>query len=201
MASSSDDADGPMAYLVLDGQKISNRHTSLYRGTDRREPIYCDALTSDHEINELFKWYVDEYRPVHDLAKALRYVELSRKHLANHNFEVVEVTKNNASPVYRGKFLGFDISAGGCGDSLIFMCLPVEPETPNIPEEPILVLSQLIRRYFTPRLNKFGLFQKFEDATYCRKVMIALQSFHPNLYEGGALEVFEVAGVYTLSEK
>lgn len=150
----------------------------------------------------LFKWYIDEYHPVHDLAKALRYVELSRSHLPNHHFEVVEVTKGNAAPIYKGKFLGFDISGGGSGDSLIFLNIPFgEPESHESPTNPILVLSQLIRRHFGARLNEFALFQVFEDASNCRNAMIALQSFHPNLYEGGSLEVFEVAGVYALSQK
>jgi hypothetical protein len=191
-----------MAYLILNGPSYRTRQpASCYRGTDRRAALYFDALPDDQEINRLFKWYINEMHPVSDLAQAFRYVELARTYLPDHHFEVIEVTKGDATPINNGEFLGFDLSGGGSGDSLIFMCLPAGFEATNIPAEPIHILSGLIRRYFTPRLNQFGLFQEFEDAVYCREAMIALQSFHPNLYEGGALVMFEVAGVYSLSEK
>jgi hypothetical protein len=189
-----------MNYLVVDGPSYRTSYpVSLYRGTDRKEPTYCDSVPDGDEINQLFRWYVAQVGAVHDLAKARRYAALCNMYFPGQYFEVVEVTKGDTAPTSDRQFLGFDISLGGCGDSLIFTSLLAGPSA-SIPEEPILILSDLIRRYFTPRLNQFGLFQTFDDATYCRKVMIALQSFHPGLYEGGSLDVFEVAGIHLVSD-
>jgi hypothetical protein len=194
-----------MKYLILDGPSypVSHRSASYlgtdasYRGTDRRRPLYCDALPEDHEINQLFAWYLEETESgfLHDLAKACRYAALCNLHFPGKSFEVVEVADGEAKPSNAARLLGFDISLGGGGDSLIFLVLLYGPAA-SLPKEPILLLSDLIRRYFCPKLNEFGLFRTFEDASHCRRAMIALQSFHPNHYEGGDLNLFTVTGVY-----
>ena len=195
-----------MKYLILNGPPypVSRRSGSYlrtdacYRGTHRKRPTYCDALPKDHEINQLFMWYLEVTWPsgfISDLAKARRYAALCTVYFPGRHFEVVEVTDGLATPSNASQLLGFDISLGGGGDSLIFEALLYEPAE-TLPEEPILLLSDLIRRYFFPKLNDFGLFRTFEDASHCRRAMIALQSFHANLYEGGDLNLFTVAGVY-----
>lgn len=186
-----------MKYLVLNDPGPTFYHAAFYRGTDRKEPTYCNAVPDDHEINQLFRWYVERIGAVHDLAKARRYAELCNAYFPSRHFEVIEATRGETTPTNNGQFLGFDISAGGFGDSLIFNALLPGPAT-GVPEQAILLLSDLIRRYFCPRLNGFGLFQTFGEASHCRKAMIALQSFHPGLYEGGNLDEFEVVGIYLI---
>jgi hypothetical protein len=191
-----------MKYLIRDGQSYPVSEASAsYRGTDRNGPIYCDALPQNHEINKLFDWYLEETESgfLQDLARARRYVALCNQHFPGKQFELIEVTDGKTTPTCGAQLLGFDISFGGVGDSLIFLALLAGP-APTLPEEPIELLSDLIRRYFFPKLNEFGLFPKFEDAAHCRRAMIALQSFHPNLYEGGDLEVFIVTGVYLVPQ-
>ena len=50
-----------MNLLILNGASYPtcspNHH---YRGTDRKVPTYCDALPRDHEINQLFRWFLEE---------------------------------------------------------------------------------------------------------------------------------------------
>jgi hypothetical protein len=191
-----------MNYLIRDGQRyVVSYSNDFYRGTDRKEPVYCDALPEDHEINQLFKWYSEQTFSgfLHDIGKVRRYVTLCNEYFPSKYFEIIEVTDGKATPTFESHPYGFDISFGGAGDSLIVLALLAGP-APTLPEEPIKLLSDLIRRYFFPKLNEFGLFTTFEDAAHCRRAMIALQSFHPNLYEGGDLEVFTVTGVYLVPQ-
>jgi hypothetical protein len=192
-----------MDYLVLNGASYPTSYSAgHYRGTDRKEPGYCDAVPDDSEINCLFRWYVEELHrsgAVHDLVRARRYVELCNAYFREQRFEIIEVRRGREQLGGAGRLLGFDISNGGYGSSLIFESLLPGPDA-TIPEQPILILSDLLRRYFYPRLNKSGLFATFEDAAHCRQTMIALQSFHPDLYEGGDLEDFEVVGIYLVPD-
>ncbi|HUY19637.1 MAG TPA: hypothetical protein VMV15_10455 [Candidatus Binataceae bacterium] len=192
-----------MNYLIRNGQSYAvSGPSASYRGTNRSEPIYCEEFTEDHEINQLYTWYLEETGRsgfIHDLTKALRYVKLCNLHFPSKQFELIQVTDGHSTTNHGAGFLGFDISLGGNGDSLIFLALLSGP-LKDIPQAPIAVLSNLVRCHFTPKLNEFGLFQMFEDASHCRKAMIALQSFHPNLYEGGNLEDFTVSGVYLLPQ-
>jgi len=193
-----------MNLLILNG--LGYRTVSpncQYRGTDRRMATHCDTVPDDHEINRLFKWFLKEGGEsgvVHDVLKARRYADLCNQYFPDKHFEVIEVTDGKTTPENSApQLLGFDISANGFGSSLISLALLHEP-TQKIPEEPMIVLTNLIREHFRPRLNKFGLFQTVADASDCRRAMIALQSFHPNLYEGGDLAVFTVAGVYLVPQ-
>jgi hypothetical protein len=192
-----------MNYLIRDGQSYPVPYPAdFYRGTDRKEPVlFDDALPEDQEISQLFAWYLEEMESgfIHDLAKAHRYAELCNQRLPGKRFEVIEVTDGETAPADVAQLLGFDISFGGAGDSLIFLVLLAGPSE-SIPDEPVNLLSDLIRRYFCPKLNDFGLFRTFEDASHCRRAMIALQSFHPNFYEGGDLEIFTVTGVYLMPQ-
>jgi hypothetical protein len=154
-------------------------------------------LPEDPEINQLFEWYLKgpESGFVHDPAKARRFAELCNRHFPGKHFEVIEVTNGKTTPTDGAQLLGFDISFGGGGNSLIFEDLLAGPSE-TIPHEPVTLLADLIQRYFYPKLNEFGLFRTFEEASHCRRAMIALQSFHPNLYEGGDLDIFTVCGIY-----
>jgi len=191
-----------MRYLILDGQKYqSSHHFDSYRGTYRRGPTYCDAVSENHEVNQLFAWYLESEASgfLQDLARACRYTKLLNEHFPGRHFEVIRVNEEEAISDDNAKFVGFDISLGGGGDSLIFLSLLFGPSA-SVPEEPVAVLSDLIRRYFYPKLNAFGLFRTFEEASHCRRAMIALQSFRPNLYEGGDLDRFKVTGVYLIPQ-
>lgn len=188
-----------MSYLVLNGLRFPVDYPAEhYRGTDRKSPDYCEALPDDSEINQLFMWYIhEETGAVHDLAKARRYAELSNAYFPERRFEVIELVKTGtAGPNGDRQFLGFDISWHGITNSLIFENLLPGPDA-VLAREPVPLLSDLIRRFFCPRLNQFGLFPTSDDASHCHRAMVALQAFRPNLYEGGDLEKeFEVVGIY-----
>jgi hypothetical protein len=171
-----------------------------YRGTDRKHPSYCDAQPPDHEINELFMWFLEEGGElglVHNFSKACRYCELCNLHFAGEHFEVVEVTDGETSATMGGPFLGFDLSAG-YNSSLLWRALGV-PSNLSMVSKEIAILTEVINRLFVPQLNQHLLLQSFEDASLCRQAMIALQSFRPGLYEGGDLDEFKIVGVYLIA--
>lgn len=188
-----------MNLLILDGRDERSVRKAQYRGTDRRAPTYCDLVARDHEINRLFMWYLEEGGEagvVHDLSKAKRYAELCNLYLADRHFEVVEFrTGREIRSEDIPQLLGFDLSEGGCGHSLIWMALLYEPKK-RPSDDPAFVLGDPIRRQFLPRLNEFGLFSSRQDALDCRRAMNALQDLRPGLYEGESLEVFRVSAIH-----
>lgn len=189
-----------MKYLILDGlPNWGKRRPFVYRGTQRKEPPYCDSQSQLHEINVLFEWYIGEtynFDGARDLRNAQRYVELCNEYFPEKHFELIGVTKDQPSENDE-RFLGFDI---GWGTSLIFLAaLPLGPRDDK-PEEPIQVLENLIKRYFHPKLNEFGLFRTFQDASQCHDALRAMQSFHPDYYDCQSHErPFPIVAVYLIS--
>jgi hypothetical protein len=190
-----------MNLLILDGPSHPRpgRNPS-YRGTDRAHPTYCDAAPESEEINQLFLWFLEEGGEsgiVHDRPRAIHYAKLLNEQFRNQFFEVVEVFEGDASPVSPGQLLGFDLSLH-FNSSLLQWGLMTFEQSNGLPNA-IAELCKLLSLHYTPQLNENGLFQTHEIASLCLKAMIALQSFSPNLYEGGDLSRFAVVGLYQLS--
>ena len=188
--------------LILNGARPPRDAAFIrYRGTDRTHPTYCDAAPRDHEVNQLFMWYLEEggeLGVVHNLTKAKRYCELCNIYFPYRHFELIEVTDGDVSATSGDTFRGFDIS-NGYNNSLLWWEFSEPAEIANNVSEEIAVLVRVVHSFFAPRLNQYGLFQSFEDASLCRRAMIALQYFSPGLYEGGDLSEFEVVGLYSFS--
>jgi hypothetical protein len=211
-----------MKLLILNGPRdpraAAHPH---YRGTYRAHPTYCEAVQADHEINKLFLWFLEEGGEsdlVHDLTKASRYAELLNIHLSEFkpafaHFEVIEVKDGDNPGNTEGRLMGFDLSAGYNDSLLWWWGLPTQPRpaasvgqtgntspsTSTFPK-PILVLDDLIHRFYAPQLNRNGLFQSPDVASDCLRAMDALQRLSPNLYEGEELlSNFEVVGVHLVS--
>lgn len=194
-----------MHLLILNGPaSLRCSVNPRYRGTHRAVPSHCDAVPDDDEINRLFVWYLREGGEegiVGDAAKALRFAELWNARLPkSEQFEVVEVIEGNMNPSSGGTLLGFDISSGLAGYSLLAGWLSEVPKVEDLPDA-IWELSNLLSRYYTPQLNEHGLFPTRELAAMCLRSMAALQSLSPNLYESGDLRKFGVVGVYLLEKR
>lgn len=184
--------------LLLNGPSSPNPgRNPLYRGTDRAHPTYCDSLPEEHEVNNLFFWFLEEGGEsgvVHDLPKAKRYAELLNLHVKGEPFEVIEVADENAASTCGGQFVGFDLSC--CyNNSLLQWGFNSFPGLNTLPE-PIHELCELLNRCYRPQLNASGLFESYEVATSCLRSMIALQTLSANLFEGGDLKQFSVIGLY-----
>ncbi len=167
-----------------------------YRGICRSSPSYCETQPSDAEINQLFHWYMNEggqSSVVHDVDKARRYIKLWQEAEPKQEYELIEVVDGTNLPSVGSIFLGY-------GSSLIQWGL-VSYASGITVSKPIRHLLDLVNYTFAPHLNAQGLFQVFEVASYCLKSMVALQSLHPNLYEGGDLSRFRVVGVFLVASE
>jgi len=171
-----------MNILILNG-KQDPAADARYRGTFRAHPTYCNHLSRDHEVNELFFWFLregGETGVVHDLAKASRYAQLLNEvcMVGFERFEVVEVA-HGFDPKGQGELLGYDISSG-YNDSLLWWGLQPQPGI-NVLPGPIRELADLLHRHYAPLLGQYGLFKSAETADQCLRSMDALQRLSPNL--------------------
>jgi hypothetical protein len=194
-----------MNLLVLDGPRHARPGTNpLYRGTYRSHPRHCNELPDDHEINQLFFWFLEEggeLGVVHDASKALRIAELWNALLTDKSdhFEVIEITDGDKHPQSSGEFIGFDLSAG-YNNSLLSSGLKQFLGVNRL-REPVRELWDLVSRHYAPQLNGQGLFQTFEVASLCLRAMTALQDLSPNLFEGGTLREFRPVGLYSIAQE
>jgi uncharacterized protein with NRDE domain len=189
-----------MNLLILNGPCCRGANPQ-YRGTYRARPTYCDDASSQDEINLLFSWYLmegGESGVVHDLAKAGRFAELSNIRLDRENFEVIEVTHAGVSAQSGGISLGFDLSAG-FNNSLLWWGLKYDGSIDTLRE--VDESWKSASRYYSKKLNRYGLFSSEDLAIDCRNAMISLQSLSPNFFEGGDLSEFCVTQVIKPSMK
>jgi hypothetical protein len=186
-----------MNLLILNGPAHSRPgRNPLYRGTERAHPSYCYGLPDEHEINQLFFWFLEEggeLGVVHDVQKARRFAQLwNARRTPPDQFEVIEVTDGNA-PVREGTFIGFDLSSG-YNNSLLAPGLAQITHPVDL-SEPVLESYELISRNFAPQLNRHGLFDTFETADLCLRAMNALQQLSPNFFEWGD---FQPTGLFVI---
>ncbi len=194
-----------MNILILNGARDPRPgYNPLYRGTYRAHPSHHDQLPDEHEINQLFFWFLEEggeLGVVRSVAKALRFAELWNAHLKEKRdrFEVVEVTDENTHCESKGTFIGYDLSAG-YNNSLLSWGLKSIVGSNRV-AEPIEELYDQLGRHYAPQLNGQGLFQTWEVASVCLRAMTALQDLSPNLFEGGNLREFRPVGLYRISSE
>jgi hypothetical protein len=193
-----------MNFLILNGPRDPRAAAyPQYRGTYRAHPTYCDAVPEHHELNKLFFWFLEEGGELgvtHDLAKTQRYADLLNQHAVprRRRFEIVEVTKDDTCPEAGTELLGFDLSSG-YNNSLLWWHLEPATGVSTLPA-PIQELDNVTRRFYSPQLNGYSLFQAAEIASECLSAMDALQKLSPNLYEGEDLKPnFSVTGVYLVA--
>jgi hypothetical protein len=188
-----------MNLLILDGiEAIPPGRKSAYRGTSRIGPTYCGELPADHEINRLFRWYIDEGGEtgvVHNLPNAIRFAHLCNSHMAsNGHFEVIEAVGPADRKESDGRFIGVDLSEG-FGNSLLQWGLKTFTGIHTLPP-PIQEIANLLSRFYSPRLNSMGLFDVSEMASACLRSITAVQTLSPNIYEGGSLTRFRPVSIY-----
>lgn len=189
----------PLNLLILGGpcERASGVNAG-YRGTYRWHPSFVGDLPEDHEVNQLFCWFLEdggESGIVHDLDKAIRFVELLNIHGGGRCFEVIQAIRDTGLPWPGGTFIGFDLSLRYSTSLLPSLWMDVTERTPL---SPVLVLADVVHRYYAPFLNQAGLFDSDEVASSCLRAMEALQQLHPCLYEGEDLANFSVTSIYAI---
>jgi len=194
-----------MKFLALDASK---RHEPFsYRGTDRSKPDYVDYLDISHPINQMWLEYIEKAASLSygldDLAELQNVIDQYAKLSPPQQFELVEATENNEPPKVGTKLLGFDLSLLFDYSLLSWgleICSEHADDRGNATYKIIRPLICLIRNYFKPQLNRWGLFDARDEAQACLDCMMALQKIHPNLWEADE-DIFYVVGVWTTSDE
>ena len=141
---------------------------------------------------------------VHSLENAQRLVQVYRQIDPPQLFEVVEVVRETETPEVGTEFLGIDLSAE-FNYSLLACAIEFHGRRDG-PEDEIHLpcefpaLLRLLKAYFAPRLNGYGLFTTQQDASFCLECMIALQRFYPGLWESPEVN-FECVGLYLVQAR
>ena len=191
-----------MNLLILDGAPDKREgYNPAYRGTYRAHPTYTKSVPDSHEVNLLFRWFLQEggeLGVLHDSERTFRFCKLLNATKTQGLFEVIEATQPTETAHLDGRFLGFDLSSG-FNNSLLAAGLRVSPISERLPPSVQEQLHALAGR-FGPALNEYGLFPAVELAASCRTSMIALQDTSPNLFEGGDLHEFAPLGIHVVSE-
>lgn len=177
---------------------------STYKGTARYTPCFNIEFDENHPTNIAIHKYMEatqENNVFHDLSKAREYVEIFRNLNPPELYDIIEITGNKCpSENHDSIFLGYDLSYHlGGGDSLItaldYDCsidskqqLSLEKyHDPNI-----IVIHNLIVRYFRPKLNSNFLFDDYNDAMFCLKCMLAILNISPKFYEPAEYKVVSI---------
>lgn len=175
-----------MKYFKVLGDPVYTRSSSKnynYKGIYRKEPFpntsdcaflsfwqrescCADSSTSMGITNEL------------TLEELFQYAELASKETGKH-FEVVYFSENESCP-YKSVYYGIDvIEMNGysmLGDGLF-----------NTKKNGAFFKS--LNRYVAEKLNRYGLFFKFEDALEFRKIMEMIESDFPGSTEAQPLHI------------
>jgi len=145
---------------------------SDYRGLYRREPVPDEA--SSDEFLRLFYRSVEYYEPlVHPgitteltINELRRFAELSSR-MTKKEYEVVCINETSSCS-YPALFYGIDVAGKG-GYSMLAEGLFL----PNSP------LTQILNRFFLPKLNQYSLFDTLEDAILLKDLLFELNRLHP----------------------
>lgn len=156
-----------------------------YRGTYREHPYGLQGPGDDPRVNRAFLWFLEEGGQegvVHNLEKARELVEAYKTTTPPQFFEIIEPVADDGSASAGTTFLGYDLSGGGVGFSLLARDLHLTSD-PGSTEDLLFPFFRLIESYFRPRLNQNRLFDHYETAEFCLSCMKACQKFSPGLWE------------------
>jgi hypothetical protein len=193
-----------MKLLILNGPRAAGA-SQTYRGTYRRHPSFCDTVPSDAEINRLFLWFVEaggELGVVSDLPRAMRYAELLNANASPEGlkgkYEVIEVT-NLLPEKAPGQFLGIDLSSG-YNSSLLWAGLTSSIEnSADRAWDVVRPRWMEFKQLYSPKLNRYGLFEADEHAKSCLRQAMSIQNDFPNFFEGCDLNEFVPTGIYRIA--
>ena len=183
-----------MKILILEkgGYRYAQSH---YRGTARPSPYHGDNFPEVHELNQAFRWHIDEGGEsgiVQNLSKAMSLVDTYRRYGVQPDLEVVEVTDAGETPEVGKILLGYDLSAGYHNSLISGFSAPVST---SVGQGAIDRLAALVYLEVNRHLNGVGLFPNQEVAARCLDYFQAVREIEPNYYEIGN---YKVVGLYLL---
>lgn len=185
-----------MEFMIL--RREDDATGSRYRGTFRDGPHYVEGLGDAHEVNRAYRWFADqggEDLVVHDLDGARKLVEVYKRLEPPQYFEIVEILRSTTRPQKDRDFLGFDLTTGhfsllGTGLELRLVAPPGSEDKYEERFRFLRPLLRLIKEHFQPRLNAYGLFDEYDDASLCLESMMALQEYLPSLWGAKGLKFY-----------
>lgn len=184
--------------LMILGEKFPS-YSERYRGIQRETlPIPSGENSIYWELIEK----EDKYFMLDDLEFARQVIaEYEALDLPQH-FEIVEITDDNEPPENaQANFLGFDV-VQDYFISMLTTGLDFSALYDNLSDhmQVLVPLIRLVEVHFKPKLNEYGLFSSYEDASSFQQAVKALRILRPGLFEGGE-SIFEVAGLWLVSEE
>jgi len=188
--------------LIIRGSPTDKWLPSAYRGTKRFFPCYVNKVDVSHSANQAYFLYLQSRNKddfLHDIAIAREVVKAYETLIPKEFYEIIEVTEGKASPESpENVFLGYELSDSYY--SLITALIAQNRESDDRPWEIgvpkfAVLFDRLIVDYFKPKLNKYLLFDSYDDAEYCLECMMAILELAPQFYESGE---YKVVGIYKI---
>lgn len=189
--------------LILGCNRSPEAGTSPYRGTYRSHPNYQSHLDPDHEVNRVFGEFCaagGESLVVSDIQLARKVVMLYGRLQPAEMFDVVEAVTMGEKPRFSGQLLGYDISQGGVGHSMLSWGLELSRYDSQIKgtSQWVLPIIRLSETHFRPKLNENGLFSDCQLAEFCLACLTALNHAVPSLF-ASEMGRYSVVALYEIS--
>jgi hypothetical protein len=134
---------------------------SRYRGVYTAGPSYHAGLEADHPLNRAFIRYAEQGAEIRDLDTALANARAFT--VAGEPFDVLSAQPAPTEPAPSTR-IGFDIAQNE-NYSLLSWNLHWGGTVP-LPPPPERDVFRLLEAYFRPRLNDYGLFDRWTDARF-----------------------------------
>jgi hypothetical protein len=130
----------------------------------------------------LWHWYAEEtyeFDGARSRDIALDFAELCNEHFPDMQFEVIGMSQEDHHPQSDEQFLGFDVTWPASVTLPEVLALKRDPKA----EDPLDVLDDLMRRYYGPKLNEFGIFRTLDEASHCCRSIMAIQHTYAMIQE------------------
>ncbi len=190
-----------MQLLIADGPTERYERCGVYLGTDRNGPWYVEQVGPEARVNQLHDWYYARYLSEELLSE--KDLEMARELVVEYAklgifYQLLELAPD-AAALEQGRFIGYDVSFRGVGDSLLSWGLTLHRRPTDRPEILPRAITLLVERYFQPRLNESGLFDDRETAAFLLDVARAMNQVEPGCLETG-LEEYHVVAVGVVAD-
>lgn len=184
-----------MRLLILRKQLLTGDAPN-YRGTARHSGGVDDGLPLDHSYNVAAFALIEaggETGVLGDLAVARKIARGLRTRPRAEQIEIVELVSAGERPQAGRRFLGWDISGGGYGDSQLRFGLRGYGRDHRAQN-----LINVLETRYAPLLNGCGLFDDAETASACLDVLRGIEVAGPSAYE--PTDGYMAVGLYACDE-
>ena len=188
--------------LMIAGEPVRPyERCGVYMGTDRGWPAPVPHLGRDARVNQLWDWYVGyegDCPPASPDNRALAKELLQEYGKLDMFYQLLELAPD-AAALEEGRFIGYDVSFRGVGDSLLSWGLTFHRRVGDEDEGIPRAITLLVERYFQPRVNECGLFDDRDTAVFFLEVARAMDRIEPGYLES-RLDEYQVVAIGVVAE-